>query len=1102
MFTMTFKRFKKYITLMLCAAVFNACVVPSADLLAARRPIFKKSTFTPTFVKARSTDKSADRSADKTANKTTEETPPKKATMQETWQKVYNFEFKSLNKADAWNIGKATVGALSACVLAYILFNSKPAAGDNPDVRPAPDLPDDQPTIIIPEALQDIMNDDQYGPEHKQKIKDICRDDYNKQLEAKNFPNLQDDLVKAINETSTPNPEFIKDLINGRYNDLQKHIENKNIINAAPDADKNKTNTDKDKIKKPTVEPKTLAELYPHAMQATRQNIPVVRQRGASCGYHGVLNSIMSIQGIHENQANDLINAKFTQKNGTWRAPMIQNRKKALVKNYIENTVHKCMLLSTKEEQTAWNTAKAEWNDAGWWHKFWNNAPKKPVRRLNAHERRALGRIANAYAHAFVLNENLNILRENPADLENQLQEIIRQDRPHISAEEVQNISQYIQTIDFTELPIEIAHANTLVEQARTYAYGSNLETDLYGDNLNTAELETLKTIALQEYGINDDVITIIDDTSLLNTQAYQDILNPAREQMLETNCRHAFCMRTSRNTNYNEREVEQLMKTINDANATKEAKDKAELRQRAINSTLSADTGATHWISVTLNRVNGQNTYCAKDSMGRDYTEQHNFLQLIEALEKPAIPQPIEIIEQPENKNDTDTTTDDQAFAKALAADITSKLKEQNAMTKEQTVITDKDTTNTNAEKEVIVQPKPSSNPQKLASIPTLAQIGNSCAHHALKNANDILRMLQKAEIFEMQNDFEAIATRISKSLCSDASKAKIIALFDEKNCSGEWRELIRPGRLPEALKESIYDKLLRSVPLNDEQTTLYNEQMAQYQLDKSNWDERQKNHDYLEKDPMPQKPKLPYSTLIDTILVRPTSTSTVKNYLSNIANACTTQLTNTDNTIILREDVRLEEILMDVMREHAPSSLQNDEENYNQCITFLSPAELRKNFGEEITIQTATKGNNPQARKLLGNDLSDEELQHLLDNGNVEHARNISIIARIETSEFVAGNSYALSDALPLVKTKMMNDSCSHAFLLRSGLVNVEDGAAHQGTHWICVVLYRVNGQNHYIIADSLANKKSDSKTTLLNKNDRTNDDDVTFLIGQLEA
>ena len=44
---------------------------------------------------------------------------------------------------------------------------------------------------------------------------------------------------------------------------------------------------------------------------------------------------------------------------------------------------------------------------------------------------------------------------------------------------------------------------------------------------------------------------------------------------------------------------------------------------------------------------------------MGRDYTEQHNFLQLIEALEKPAIPQPIEIIEQPENKNDTDTTTD-----------------------------------------------------------------------------------------------------------------------------------------------------------------------------------------------------------------------------------------------------------------------------------------------------------------------------------------------------------------------------------------------------------------------------------------------------------
>ena len=69
------------------------------------------------------------------------------------------------------------------------------------------------------------------------------------------------------------------------------------------------------------------------------------------------------------------------------------------------------------------------------------------------------------------------------------------------------------------------------------------------------------------------------------------------------------------------------------------------------------------------------------------------------------------------------------------------------------------------------------------------------------------------------------------------------------------------------------------------------------------------------------------------------------------------------------------------------------------------------------------------------------------------------------------------------------MLDDNCTHAFLLRSGFAQAEDTQAHHSSHWICVVLYRVNGQNYYIIADSL------------NKN-RTNDTDVNLLISQLES
>lgn len=411
---------------MLCAALFNVCVVPSAQLLAKRPDSVKTSSFAPTFYKGRSKDRSSDKSEDRSVDK--------KPTMQDTWQKVKSFEFKSLTKDDYWNLGKAVVGALSAVTVAYLLFRSKPTAGDNPDNGPRPDMPGDNLIPKIPSTLQDIK-DDQYGPGYEQKIKDLCNRENRKKLHASKLDDLQNQLIKEIGLidpsedkkqlTIEDKKQLKKQLIDRYHSELLKHLKKQTIENPS-------SNTDSDKAKKTTVEPKKPAVLFPHALQTTRQNVQVVRQRGASCGYHAVLNSIISIQAIDEHQANELINAQFAQTDGTWRAPMIQNRKKALVKNYIERLIHTCMLPDTQEERIAWNTTKAKWNakitgDWGWFYRLFNSPPQKPMRTLNANERRALNRIATTYAHAFVLNENLNLLKENPANLETQLQEIIRQ---------------------------------------------------------------------------------------------------------------------------------------------------------------------------------------------------------------------------------------------------------------------------------------------------------------------------------------------------------------------------------------------------------------------------------------------------------------------------------------------------------------------------------------------------------------------------------------------------------------------------------------------------------------------------------------------------
>lgn len=1118
-----FNRFKKFIAILLCSAVFNACVLPSATLFAVKRTAIRKQQV---------------KLAEPQVNET--ETEEEEPTVKESWHKFLTLKWRSLTKADAWNIGKSTGGTLSACALAYVLFKS--ASGADPLVGPTPDIPDDKPEI--PAALKNILENDQYGPEYDKKIKDLCDTNYCKQLQAKGLIDLQNQLIKDMAESSDQSETNIKNLIDHHHKILQKHL-------------------DKGKIQKKP-EP-----LYARALKTKRLMIPVTGQSGASCGYHAVLNAVLSVSDIDESQAHKIINEKFAQKNGTWRAPIIKSREQKIVKNYLYGLIHTCMQLDTKEEETAWTNDKAAWDNAGWWHQFWNNAPQKPMRTLNADERRSLGRIVQAYACTFVLDKNLSLLKENPANLEAQLQEIIRQDRPHITQAELDNITGCIQTIDLTKLSIEIASADELVGAAHAYAkktnqktdkYKTDLETDLYGDNLNTQEIEHLKAIACEEYGIDNDRITIIDNTNLLKTEAYQDLLNPARQQLLNNpNCKHAFCIRkTANNGAYNAREVQQLTSVVTNANnaiaitqqeiialqviidsdvvnaeqkkqaqatlqaktntlnQTQKAKNNAESRQTAINERLSADTGSTHWIQITVDHKGEENTYPMKDSMGGDYTNHPNALQLIDALEQQQ--NHVAIIEgkkdgEDDKDNSTTTPTDtgdaatkdkkmseiDKNLLDAINGTNSNKISIKSTANKQAT-ITDP---NTNAKKEIINIPLiPSTHPETMASIQTIAQSGSSCAYHALKNADDILHILQTPEVLGMMLhdfNFEEIAAYISHELCSNASKDKITMLFDEKNRSGEWRNIIRAKRLPSALKESIFNKLLNSVPRTEAQIVRHNELMATYTVNKKTWDEKLKNKTLGKEDRRPQIPILPYSTRID---------NAERQCLRNIAQVCTDQLINTNNTISLSKDSNLQETLVDLVLNNKQELLLDRQDDYNQCIALLNADELEKNFGQEITINSAVNNAPLAIGELIGNDLDPDELDALMENHHLENAHNISIIARTETSEFVAGNAYALADVIDIVKTKMLNNNCVHAFLLRSGFSREMDGFGDEvnqsdnGTHWICVILHRVNGHNHYIIADSLNSEKANRATTPLNKNYRTRDGDVNYLKAMLES
>lgn len=417
------------------------------------------------------------------------------------------------------------------------------------------------------------------------------------------------------------------------------------------------------------------------------------------------------------------------------------------------------------------------------------------------------------------------------------------------------------------------------------------------------------------------------------------------------------------------------------------------------------------------------------------------------------------------------------------------------------QVTVDDGKTTNTNAQNDTIVIPLP--DPQKEALIQTLAQSGNSCAYHALKNATDLLKILAHQKIKDLENNFnfEATIKLIGNNLCRQNSIDKVNKLFNEKNNSGEWREIIRERRTIPALKPCIKEKLLQSVPRLDAQQIDWENAVAawekvikeEYEPALKTWNDglisfgKELSGEYCKHNPKPQraiKPILPLSTLIE---------GTVDQRFNNIAQACASQLANTNVSIALpSENIDLQDLLVDIIRRSNPSLLNAEgiEENYRQCIALLNPALLKQNFGNEID-QNELLSNSPRRNELIKvNDLSDDELERLIENGKINNAADISIV--INSEQFMLNE-------LPAIKIKMdTHDTCAHAFIMRSGFSKIirtlqdERRQANTGTHWICVVLYRVNRENHYIIADSFKGDKFNAQLR----------QDIDTLIAQLDS
>ncbi len=1096
-----FNRLKKFISLLLCAALLNACVLPSATIFAARPSITKKQA-KPVAPKAEEKEDSD------------EENP----TISESWQKVVNLEWKDLTKADGWNIVKSAGGSLFTLAVAYKIFKSTSATDTSPIIDPTNNMPGDQPTI--PVTLQNIINDNQYEPEYQQKIEDICNNGYRKQLQKKGLPDLQNHLIKEIAQTSNPAPENIKNLIDLNYNVLQKHLEKKEIIKEEPT---DSLSTDKAIEKKATTaitkEKEKPKSLYPFAEQAQKNNaladVTVPYQEGLLCAIHALHDgnyinekfiqidddtlreNLNNLPLLSEQISQERINAHgdFNRHCQAWTSQTRRARKADANEKYISHQLHRCMTLTEEEQGT----------QSGFFNYILSLINGSPLHRLTPQERNSRDLIASISKEVIAQNNNpQDIVLWNDGDnidleeLYNNILNLAHQCHRHLDDIQKANLLAFINSLDTAKLKINF-NGTLMVDETRAKnhvrSYYPHLSTDFTGENLDSDELEILieqleksYAFALHVDGPEDNrhPYRVIDafnpynpETEIYNLNGKISIIQDTARIVPNNSQEHMKAMIGNQKYQFNllDNEDGSIIAVIK--HQMSQCNQFVHTFMLRLGAVKVGSASSTHWISVTLVRFNSENHYFITDSMNTEYANksnlQLNIKQLIDALEQPDGPQmeqaeDFDVINNEETSNNgliTDnnllTNADNTNFNDTMRATVTQAL--TNALnninksnSKKNGMSTSKEITNTISQKKInTIRPT--------ALIPTLEQIDNSCGYHSLKNGDDLLDILKKPEI-EILDSFKDIITRIGNTLCCPKSTEKVINLFDEVNNTGTWREIIRKKRAIPVLKACIKEKLLKSVPLTENQQIAWDNELEEYKTTLNNWNNELNRWDkkllleFYQFYPKPEELNKPKSGNINMLIEKD---------FNDIAHACAKQLAENDEPIILGEKSILHDLLVNIVQNNSPSILIR--ENYNQCTEILNADELKNNFGDAMTIETLLKNapNENELKTVIN--LSDEELQLLLISENdrtLKHADDISIITSREEPEFV-------SEVLPFIKAKMKSPRCLHAFIMRSGFsiaINNfcdEKNQSNNGTHWICVVLCRINNENYYIVTDS---------------------------------